>query len=121
MKPKQTTLRGFLDLPSSSQSDEENQYTPSPQKGAIKLPEMWTRVKSRDQMSHSRISVFDIEKDLDANKTLKAVRAQSTREGGEILFDPDSWKGRSEELKMETSKLEEDELREYAVKETQIR
>ena len=59
---------------------------------------MWTRVVSRNEMSHQRVKGFDIEKDLGADKVLKAVRAGSTREGGEVHFDPDLWKGKSEEL-----------------------
>ena len=57
-----------------SEHEEVSQYAPSPQKGAPKLPEMWTRVKSLEQMRHRRITVFDIEKDLDSDKALKAVR-----------------------------------------------
>ena len=121
MKPKQTTLKAFLQLSSSSESDEESQYTPSPHKAVTKIPEMWTRVKNRDQMSHQRISAFDIEKDLDTDKVLKAVRTGSTRDNGEILFDPDLWKGKDAELTIDKCKLPEDELRAYAILATEIR
>ena len=114
MKPKQTTLKAFLDISSDSEHEQVSEYTPSPQKGAPKLPDMWTRVKSREQMSHSHITVFDIEKDLEADKTLKAVRLGATREKGELLFDPDEWKGKSEELTIDKCKLSIDELRVYA-------
>ena len=52
-------------------------------------------------MTHQRITVFDIEKDLEADRVLKAVRDGSTRTKGEFLFDPDSWKGRDDELKID--------------------
>ena len=96
-------------------------YTPSPQKAATKLPEMWTRVKNRDQMSHQRITVFDIDKDLGADKVLKAVRSGSTRENGEFLFDPDLWKGKGDELTIDQCTLPEEQLRRYAVIATEVR
>ena len=82
---------------------------------------MWTRVKSRDEICHQRITVFDIEKDLTSDKVLKRVREGATREHGAFLFDPDSWKGRNDELKLDQCKLVEDELRSYAVIATEIR
>ena len=72
-------------------------------------------------MTHDRIQVFDIEKDLAADKVLKAVRKGSTRENGEVLFDPDMWKGKGDELKFDNSRLSDDELREYATLATGIR
>ena len=59
-------------------------------------------------MSRQRVTVFDIEKDLEADKVLKAVRAGSTRENGVFLFDPDLWKGKSDELKIAECKLPEE-------------
>ena len=72
-------------------------------------------------MSHQRISAFDIEKDLDTDKVLKAVRTGSTRDNGEILFNPDFWKGKDDELTIDKCKLPEDELRTYAILATEIR
>ncbi len=37
------------------------------------------------------------------------------------MFDPDSWKGRDDELKIDKCKLSEDELRRYAIIATEIR
>ena len=79
MQTKQTTLKNFLSLSSDDESSEDSVYIPSPTKGAPRIPDQWTRVISRDQMSHSRIRVFDIEKDLKTDKILKSVRAGSTR------------------------------------------
>ena len=72
-------------------------------------------------MTHQRTTAFDIEKDLDTNKVLKAVRTGSTRENGVFLFDPDLWKGRTEELTIDNYKLSEDELRLYGKTATEIR
>ena len=43
------------------------------------IPDIWTRVKSRDLMSHERIAAFDIAKDLETDKVLKQVRTGSTK------------------------------------------
>ena len=72
-------------------------------------------------MSHQRITVFDIEKDLNTDKVLKAVRTGSTRENGEFVFDPDEWKGKSDEFKIVDHKLSEEQLRLYAGIATEVR
>ena len=72
-------------------------------------------------MSHQRITAFDIEKDLEADRVLKAVRAGATRDDGEVLFDPDSWKGKGDELTIDKCKLPEDELRTFAILATVVR
>ena len=72
-------------------------------------------------MAGKRVTVFDIHKDLDADKALKAVRAGSVREKGTFLFDPDEWKRRGEELKIDQHTLQQDQLREYAVLASKLR
>ena len=101
MKTKQTTLNRYLNLSSDSEPDVESEYHPTPQKSVLKVPDQWTRVKSLDQITHERNKVFDIEKDLEADKVIKLVRKGAVREQGSILFDPDSYKGRNEELKLD--------------------
>jgi len=114
MKKKQTTLSAFLNLDSESESSEESQYHPSPQKSVLKLPEMWTRVKPRHEMSHSRVKVFDIDADLEKDKVLKQVRAGAVRGTNEVLFDPDEYKGRDDELTKERQALKPETLLHYA-------
>ena len=60
MKLKQTTLKNFLNLESESDSSEQSVYIPSPTNGQSKIPDQWSRVMNREQMSHSRAKVFDI-------------------------------------------------------------
>ena len=87
---------------------------PSPKKSSRKLPEVWTRVKPRHLSVSGRVTVFDIEKDLDRDRLLQQVRKQATRFQGSILFDPDAWIGREEELKLEKHRLSETSLLKYA-------
>ena len=42
------------------------------------------------------------------------MRKQATRFHGSILFDPDAWIGREEELKLEQHRLSETSLLKYA-------
>ena len=121
MKLKQTTLKKFLPRESDSDSSEMSVYTPSPQKGAPKIPEQWTRVVNREQMSYDKIWIWNIEKDLADDRVRKTVRARTTIDEGDILFDPDLWKGKFDELKISANKLSEDGLRSYAMLATEIR
>ena len=49
-------------------------------------------------MSSLPVTVFNVNKDLEADRVLIAVRAGAIRNEGVFLFDPDLWKGKSEEL-----------------------
>ena len=42
MDAKQTTLNNFLQLSSDSEPDKESEYTPSPKKSVLKIPDQWT-------------------------------------------------------------------------------
>ena len=72
-------------------------------------------------MVHDPIRVFDLEKDLATDKELQRVRKAANREPAPILFDPDEFKGRSDELVFDKCRLSEDELRKYAKIATEIR
>ena len=72
-------------------------------------------------MTHEQIKAFDIEKDLEQDRVLKIVRKGITRENGEVLFDPDLFKGKGNELKINENKLSHDQLYAYAKMATEIR
>ena len=38
-----------------------------------------------------RVSTFDVEEDLKQDKVLKRIRKDTTRDIGELLFDPNTW------------------------------
>ena len=82
---------------------------------------MWTRVKRREEMSHSRVTVFDIEKDLEKDKVLKTVRAGAARGTNEMFFDPECWKGKENELTKHQQALTPDQLYHYAKVSTEAR
>jgi len=72
-------------------------------------------------MSHSRVTVFDIEKDLEKDKVLKTVRAGASRGTNEMLFDPETWKGKDHELTKQQQALTPDKLYHYAKVATEAR
>jgi len=82
---------------------------------------MWTRVKGREEMSHSRVTVFDIDKDLEKDRVLKTVRAGAARGTNEMLFDPETFKGQEHALTKDQQRLPHDQLYHYAKVATQAR
>ena len=62
-------------------------------------------------MTHESNKIFPIEKDLETDKVLKRARKHAFANEGSVLFDPDEWRGRDDELKIELTKLSGDELR----------
>ena len=65
--------------------------------------------------------VFDGGKDLHYDKTLKTIRKQTTVFGGEFIFDPDSLKEEAKAYRIESSRLSEEELCNYAELATRLR
>lgn len=96
---KQSTLRSFLNIGNDDDSDGESVYVPSKQKHGNTVPVQWTRVRNVEKMTNTRITVFDVEKDLAADEGLKAVRKGAVRQEGVVIFDPDEYQGMGEELK----------------------
>ena len=71
---KQTKLDAFLSSQHSQDSDSDSEFVPSPKKSSRKLPEVWTRVKPRHLSVSERVTVFNIENDLDRDRILQQVR-----------------------------------------------
>ena len=44
-------------------------------------------------MQKFQVNVFDVAKDLAWDTNIKAIRKETTKDLGEILFDPDAYKG----------------------------
>lgn len=72
-------------------------------------------------MEQQRVTALDIEKALEADRVLKVVRKNSARELSQLVFDPDTWKGKTAELTIEKEQLSEQKLRGFAIKASNIR
>lgn len=104
---KQSTLRSFLNISKDEDSDQESVYTPSPEKQKNTIPLQWTRVRDARRMINTRITAFDVEKDLETDQGLKAIRKGAVREDGVIIFDPDQYQGMKDELKIPSFTLDQ--------------
>ena len=81
----------------------------------------WTRVKEVDAENQSRVTVFDVEQDLKADKSIKQIRKGSVRDLGKMLFDPEDFKDKTDELTIARHSLKEDQLFDYAKMASRIR
>ena len=67
------------------------------------------------------MTVFDVESDLKSDRVLKRVRQDATRELSDLLFDPEDYRDRPEELSFKRHSLNSEQLLEFAKKASQIR
>ena len=84
-------------------------------------PLQWTRVKSLTLIKEQRLMVYEGSKDLKYDKSLKTIRKEATVFGGEFVFDPDSLKEEAKGFRVETSRLSQEELSDYAKLATKLR
>ena len=107
MTAKQTLLPDYFERSGSPNSDdsdsqeEQSVYLPFRSKSLFDQPMSWTRVKDVYQATNRRMTVFDVESDLKSDRALKRVRQDATRELSELLFDPEDFRDRPEELSFE--------------------
>ena len=127
MKPKQAVLHNYYkrkgagDSDEDSGSDKESVYLPSKSKRMYETPMSWTRVKEVQLAASSRLTVWDVEQDMMADKTLKQVRSVSVREPGELLFDPEAFREMGSELTIARHALSREQLLEYGRVATKVR
>ena len=85
MEAKQTVLNQYFrqnrQQGSSSEegSADESVFVPSKAKRLYDQPMSWTRIKSIELAVSQRVTVFDVEKDLASDKTLKRIRKDANR------------------------------------------
>ena len=113
--PTEWMLSAEADSSESVSSEEEK----APKRRAAPL--QWTRVKSLEQIRSQKLMVFDSEKDLQFDKSQKTIRAELNHNRGMFIFDPDDFKGQAQALAVESYRLPEEGLREYAKLATQLR
>ena len=99
MSKKQSILTNFFrskrsngSSSSPNQSDEESSYLPSKSRRMFETPMQWTRVKRVTEATDHRMTIFDVEQDIMADKSLKQVRKDAVREVASLLFDPETYK-----------------------------
>ena len=81
----------------------------------------WTRVKLLEQAVNQRVTIFDVEQDLQTDRNLKQIRKDSVRDAATLLFDPEAFKDDECALTFTVHKLDQQQLHGYARTATKIR
>ena len=109
---KQAILNNFFkrksdpDQDSDDSSDDGSVYLPSKSKRIYETPMSWTRVKLLEQAVNQRVTIFDVEQDLQTDRNLKQIRKNSVRDAATLLFDPEAFKDDECALTYTTHKLD---------------
>ena len=120
MNLKQISLKSFFKRKGADQSESEqdssddSHYVLSKQKSMFGQPMSWTRVREVYSSVNKRVTIFDVEDDLKQDRVLKQIRKDSTRELGELLFDPNTFNDCIEQLQISHYQLDEESLKDYA-------
>lgn len=72
-------------------------------------------------MRTTEVTTFDVQADLQQDKTLKTVRALTSQVKGQAFFDPDSYKNSGYDFSLAKHRLSRDQLKEYAVSISDLR
>ena len=117
----QTTLHKFLQVQSSDESSSSSDYSSSDEERKRSMLSDWTRVKGRDQFTAKVTRVWEIGGDLKAlfKEKCTVMTPEAIKEL--VLFDPDSYRDRGQDLKSEAHKLTEEQLLDYAKMASRIR
>ena len=83
--------------------------------------EYWTRVIPLRDFNAENIKLYDLRKDLEQDRQLKLIRQLTSSTNGRAIFDPDAYRNSDYNFNVDSHKLTEDQLREYAQIITQIR
>ena len=98
--------KGNSEHDSDSSSDHDSLYLPSKSKRMYETPMSWTRVKNLEQAVNQRVTIFDVEQDLQTDRNLKQIRKDSVRDTATLLFDPEAFKDDECVLNYTTHKLD---------------
>ena len=102
--PQHWILSSSVDAHSHQTSDDELQ----PEKILRNL--QWTRVMRMEQINADEISVFNIDADVHGDKSIDQVRNNPSEIRSQLLFDPEEYKGRQDELTIALQTLTKEEL-----------
>jgi len=114
-------LKDFLQLSSSEEASSSDAYDHSDEERKLTTINDWTRVKSRAQFTAKNTTVFDHSTDLKALLAEKIKDLDPKKQEELVLFDPDVFKDREQELKMEANTLSIEQLLDYGKMVTKVR
>ena len=121
MMMKQPTLHGFLGISSGDDNSSDEIYEPSEEEERKMEKSNWTRIKSYDEFNDKVEVVYDYEPDLNALLAEEVTTVEPDDMKQLVLFDPEIYRGKDDELKQEENKLSEEQLLEYGTIASTIR
>ncbi len=104
-KSRQSTLNRFVDLSSSSDSSDPDTQMAKAEEQKRRETSDWTGVKSRDQFTATEPTVTNIAADLRALLSEKVPVPEANETEQLVLFDPEVYRGKEEELMAEADTL----------------
>jgi hypothetical protein len=104
-KSRQSTLNRFVDLSSSSDSSDPDTQVAKAEEQKRREISDWTGVKSRDQFTAKEPTVTNIAADLRALLSEKVPVPEANETEQLVLFDPEVYRGKEEELMAEADTL----------------
>ena len=97
--PQHWIISSSADAHSPMSSDDESQ----PERPLRNL--QWTRVMTIEQMAAADIRVYNIDADVHDDEAIGEVKRLRPEVQSQLLFDPEEYKGRQDELTIELQAL----------------
>jgi len=120
-KPKQSTLSRFVHGASSGDSSDSDTFIPNDEEQKLRQNSDWTRVKSRDQFTDGPVTCFNLWDDLKVLLSEKVAAIAPEQRERLVLFDPEVYKGREQELMAEAEAPSMEQLLDYGKMVTDVR
>jgi len=120
-KPRQSTLNQFVNRSSSSEgSDPETQVAKAEEQKRREISD-WTGVMSRDQFTDKETKVANIAADIKALLSEKVTVPPAEQTEQLVLFDPDVYKGKEQQLTAGANALTLEQRIDYGKMVTEVR
>ena len=120
-KLRQSTLNRFIDLTSSDDSSDPDVQVAKAEEQKLREASDWTGVLSRDQFTDKETKVTNIAADLRVMLAEKVTVPPAKEAEKLVFFDPETYKGREQELMEEGKAVTQEQLVEYAKTVTEVR
>ena len=111
----------FIHGASSGSSSDSDTFIPDDEEQKLRQNSDWTRVRSRDQFAEGPVTCFNLWEDLKVLLSVKVPAIAPEQRERLVLFDPEVYKGREQELMAEAPIPSMEQLLEYGKMVTEVR
>ena len=117
----QTKISSLLGFKARTPPSSDEEYVPEADERRSEACSQWTRVKSLDNWRARTVQIFELEKDIAADRSTLQARHHLNDARGLCIFDPDSVKARGGTFNLRDYELGEQELQTFGQIATEIR